>query len=559
MSFACMAANLAAEQQSTGPKKASVAFRPIGEAFRLATHAHLTFDINIGAWVDACDDMLGKLHGWLAPDVNTSKGNQRFRRRFEQERMALTEELALACEPLRMISEEGVVERGKRQLLAFIGGTILGIFGLGSLANIGHDDLEANQRHMVVGIKANEHRIGAIEDDMARLKSSVVYTMEELRSLDNELEMIVQLEHVKSTVGVFVKRLEVVTDVSGHLYSQKLSQKALSKEHLVKAKNEVNRLANLMGFEVAFQHVSDIFQAPTSFLLGRRHVRVFVHLAVRAIAARPMRVFQYTSAPVWVNKNVYATIEDAKDVIMVSHDQAWSQAITTSALEACQHMGMTYVCEEPQVFVRNLSSFCLGAMYGGDEGAVVEHCRVRFHRGQAEVVPVARDRFVLFHPFPTAGTISCPDREQQREVFQGLQEKQLEPGCEAVTPAHSFMNPPTIKGVDVPFHLVQVELPDKLLLRDCGDDKMDEAMKQLAKVGTHKPTDAEMRRTLDEMAAIKWEPHNIIPMAMTIGGFIVLGLVFIWLFRRFRGHFKAAGKTTPRTTTEAGKAEEEQS
>ncbi len=540
---------VAAPESAVPSTAARVSFRPVGEAFRLATHAHLTLDVDVGAWVKACDVMLSRFALWetdmnkLSPTIRKDRDDALdLEHHVSLELQGLREELELACDPLRMVvdsEDEDIVARSKRQLLAFLGGTILGLFGLPALANVEQDELEKNQRHMVVGIKSNTHRIGALEEDMDRMHAGLTLAMETALKQSSAIHAIQRIDHVKSLTRGFIRRVDVVSDTVDHIFHQRLSPKALGRRQLDDAITRVDTNTNAVGFVVAFNHPSDVFQSPASFLLRKDgKMRLFVHLAVRAQDAKPMRVFRYMKTPIRVNDHTYATIEGEEDIIMVSYDQAWSQAISPTTLEACQHLGSVYVCEEPRVFRRNMSSYCVGAMFQGDQPAVAEQCQVRLHRDLATAVPVARDRFVLFHAHTTTAYISCPGMKTTREEFSGWQEKTLEPGCEVITKELGFRNSPTIAGVDTPFRVVDVDLPDELVLRDVEDVRLEKAMGALAKVGTNRPTDAEVRKVLAELDEVTWTPHNSVMTAVAVGAVVILAGILGCLGWRLRHHFK---------------------
>ncbi len=533
-----------------------IAFREVGEAFKLATHAHLTMDLDLMVWKKACDRMVASFSGYtanLTALFENKKGKGLAVDAVEEEyafaMAGIREEVVMVCEPLAMVTdmaEEGFLARSKRQLLAFLGGTIMGIFSLFSLANVGQNDLEANQHHMLVGIRSNLHRIGLLEADMTTLHQTLDVALGATNHLFYAVDALHKLDRVKAVANVFIRRVEVVTDVIDHLYDQKLSPKALSRPQLTSAMASIESAASKVGFKVAFNHPTDVFQSPASFLLGHDgNMRIFVHVAVHASADRPMTLYEYIRSPIAIHDDIYAIVEDEADFLMVSYDLAWSQAVTAATLATCRHLGAVYVCEEPQVFRRNMSSYCLGAMFMGDDAAMEARCKISFHRNEASVVPIAKGRFVLFHPKRTAGIVNCPGEQTTRVLYSGLEDITLDTGCEVVTQDFGFQNAPKITGVDLGFRIMPLELPRNLLLKDVVREDLHKAMDILATVGKDRPSDAEVRNVLKELDAVKWPAH--LHMGATIALIASAGIMLLvlgFLFVRYKKHFRRSSDNT---------------
>jgi hypothetical protein len=72
------------------------------------------------------------------------------------------------------------------------------------------------------------------------------------------------------------------------------------------------------------------------------------------------------------------------NLLAISHSQSF-QAVSSTDLHACLHLGDTFFCKGRKVMETNLKRSCLGALYMANSNSIQNHCRFKIAEAQEKI------------------------------------------------------------------------------------------------------------------------------------------------------------------------------
>ncbi len=170
----------------------------------------------------------------------------------------------------------------------------------------------------------------------------------------------------------------------------------------------VTKKKNLVPF-VTF--ASDLFQIEVSHLYSPATNDFTLILHVPMVAnSNLLNLYEFLPLP--IHFNFAANISITPDVgqtnlLAIGHSQSF-QAISSTDLHACLHLGDTFFCKGRKVMETNLKRSCLGALYMANSQSIQNHCRFKIAEAREKIFELSENTWAIY----SIGTIStnhvCP-------------------------------------------------------------------------------------------------------------------------------------------------------
>jgi hypothetical protein len=127
------------------------------------------------------------------------------------------------------------------------------------------------------------------------------------------------------------------------------------------------------------------------------------------------------------------------NLLAIGHSQSF-QAISSTDLHACLHLGDTFFCKGRKVMERNLKRSCLGALYMANSHSIQTHCRFKIAEAREKIFEFSENTWAVY----SIGTIStnqvCPAANDVTFMqIQAGDTIKLKPGCYVQTMDHVIL------------------------------------------------------------------------------------------------------------------------
>jgi hypothetical protein len=187
---------------------------------------------------------------------------------------------------------------------------------------------------------------------------------------------------------------------------------------------------NLVPF-VTF--ASDLFQLEVSHLYTSATNEFTLILHIPMVAnSNLLNLYEFLPLP--IHFDFAAIISITPDVwqtnlLAIGHSQSF-QAISSTDLHACLHLGDTFFCKGRKVMEKNLKRSCLGALYMANSNSILNHCRFKIAEGREKIFELSDNTSAVY----LVGTISnnevCPAANAVTSMqIQSGDTIRVKPGC----------------------------------------------------------------------------------------------------------------------------------
>jgi hypothetical protein len=124
------------------------------------------------------------------------------------------------------------------------------------------------------------------------------------------------------------------------------------------------------------------------------------------------------------------------NLLAIGHSQSF-QAISSTDLHTCMHLGDTFFCKGRKVMETNLKRSCLGALYMANSNSIQNHCRFKIAEAREKIFELSENTWAVY----SIGTIStnqvCPAAKDITAMqFQSGDTIKIKPGCYVQTMDH---------------------------------------------------------------------------------------------------------------------------
>jgi hypothetical protein len=144
--------------------------------------------------------------------------------------------------------------------------------------------------------------------------------------------------------------------------------------------------------------------------------------------------------PLPIHFNFASNISITPDVrqmnLLIGHSQSF-QAISSTDLHACLHLGDTFFCKGRKVMETSLKRSCLGALYMANSNSIQNHCQFKIAEAREKIFELSKNTWAVY----SVGTIStnevCPAANAVTALqIQSGDTIKIKPGCYVRTMDH---------------------------------------------------------------------------------------------------------------------------
>jgi hypothetical protein len=170
----------------------------------------------------------------------------------------------------------------------------------------------------------------------------------------------------------------------------------------------VAKKKNLVPF-VTF--TSDLFQIEVSHLYSPATNEFTLILHVPMVAnSNLLNLYEFLPLP--IHFNFAANISITPDVgqtnlLAIGHSQSF-QAIYSTDLHTCLHLGDTFFCKGRKVMETNLKRSCLGALYMANSHSIQNHCRFKIAEAREKIFELCENTWAVYSIGMISTNQVCP-------------------------------------------------------------------------------------------------------------------------------------------------------
>jgi len=224
------------------------------------------------------------------------------------------------------------------------------------------------------------------------------------------------------------KKNDLILDVV-HLHEKHL-------HHVEEKLEQTNKLlADLLEANVWFSSkVTDAIKKKFESVVWHPATNDFTLILHVPMVANSNLLNLYEFLPLPIHFDFTANISITLDVgqtnlLTIGHSQSF-QAISSTDLNACLHLGDTFFCKGRKVMETNLKRSCLGALYMANSNSIQNHCRFKIAEAREKIFELSENTWAVY----SIGTIStnqvCPAANDVTAMqIQSGDMIKIKPGC----------------------------------------------------------------------------------------------------------------------------------
>jgi hypothetical protein len=254
--------------------------------------------------------------------------------------------------------------------------------------------------------------------DVVHLHEKHLHHMEEKLELTNKLLADLLEANVwfsSKVTDAIEKKIELVVwhheNIVKSSQHHRLAPGALPHDILDGIIEHVTAVAKRKNLVPFITFASDLFQIEVSHLysLATNEFTLILHVPM---VANSNLLDLYEFLPLPIHFDFTANISITPDVgqtnlLAIGHSQSF-QAISSTDLYACLHLGDTFFCKGRKVMETKLKRSCLGALYMANSNSIQNHCRFKIAEAREKIFELSENTWAVY----SIGTIStnqvCP-------------------------------------------------------------------------------------------------------------------------------------------------------
>ena len=150
---------------------------------------------------------------------------------------------------------------------------------------------------------------------------------------------------------------------------------------------------------------SDLFQIEVSHLYSPATTEFTLILHVAMVAnSNLLNLYKFLPLPIHLdfaaNMSITPDIRQT-NLLVIGHSQSF-QAISSTDLHTCLHLGGTFFCTGRKVMETNLKRSCLGTLYMANSNSIQNHCRFKIAEAREKIYKLSENTWAVY----SIGTIS---------------------------------------------------------------------------------------------------------------------------------------------------------
>jgi hypothetical protein len=204
--------------------------------------------------------------------------------------------------------------------------------------------------------------------------------------------------------------------------------------------DHVTAIAKKKNLVLFITFASDLFQIEVSHLYtpATNEFTLILHIPM---VAKSNLLNLYEFLPLPIHFDFVANISITPDVgqtnlLAIGHSQSF-QAISSTDLHACLHLGDTFFCKGRKVMETNLKRSCLGALYMANSNLIQNHCRFKIAEAREKIFKLSENTWAVYSIGMISTNEVCPAANAVTAMqIQSGDTIRIKPGCYVRTMDH---------------------------------------------------------------------------------------------------------------------------
>jgi hypothetical protein len=247
--------------------------------------------------------------------------------------------------------------------------------------------------------------------------------------------------HVTAIVTEITQKIQLLEDLLDHGIHNKLSHKALSTDVLLNITYHLKQFAENKKLANPVKQPLDLLHMDCSFLFSAAEYTLTTIIHV-PLFDRVFRAYQFQPLPLTYPIADKFLIPDVgpQTILGTRNDQLFFLT-SPEEMRNCQLMGGVSICKGRNVFLTNLDTSCLGAIFTQNEIKTKQNCEFKMDHIQEHAVKISRDTFLIITPSQFFTQSICKTSAQTGMDITNLMQLQIAKDCVVPLRKHLLIGP----------------------------------------------------------------------------------------------------------------------
>ena len=221
--------------------------------------------------------------------------------------------------------------------------------------------------------------------------------------------------------------------------------------------NTSNR-ANSLGFVILPQDPIQLLQCPTSFILQKGLLKVFIHVPIALKEMTTLNTFQYIPTPIQLTSKTNIIFKPDTDFIAISETKQTFLTLSKADMQQCMNMGNLFICfnvilyQFPSQSHNMLQKFCTFYLYKSNLNAALQTCDTHTQQPQTSVIPLAPNKALISPKESIHAIIQCTHDIHTTIPITTNTILTIPPTCSIQTDGQTFIGHLNLDVAIIPFH-----------------------------------------------------------------------------------------------------------
>lgn len=339
------------------------------------------------------------------------------------------------------LEEDGTGTRPKRFIGIFQGvlGTFMGIYTQKQIRALERSvsDLYERTTHLIDVTNKHSLQITEVQNTVQDLAAYL-----KVMTIQNPALTLSDLGMVEHNIS---RSLEIARNTFQMAQFRRLSIDFLQPEHLQALFKEIQAHAAREKATLIPNKPSDLFQLELSYIFNGQQATLLLHVPMVPQGAL-LDLYRLHSFPLVYGDVAFLPKPEYDVIALTTGFDRLSVEIKYSDLMDCQHNNRFFICERHGILRRNLSSTCLGALYGQNWEDALSRCRMEVGTHDEAVIHLGHEKYLVYTPEPRTIFTTCRGSSSEEGIknsdihlVTGIQEIKIQPGCTAQLRDHHII------------------------------------------------------------------------------------------------------------------------
>lgn len=364
-----------------------------------------------------------------------------------------------------------IKKRNKRQIgigLAAAAGISLGIYNLydtTTLRNLIENDMDDQNdinSNILLKLTEDDHKINIINNSIVQFqkqtKKLILQIVRDKNSFNNAIKFVQLLK----SLGVKLS-FEYNNMLHGlfNLMTGRLTIDLFNLENLEKSYLQLQAKIDQMGFNLADNHFSAIFNSKFSYESDNENIYLFIHIAIIP-KQNELFIYQHINLPIF-HDDFKIKIQGKSNFLITDSNLDHGIELSTNEVELCQFDKSPIFCPL-HYYHRNVDKKCLGLLWSQKHDEAMKVCNVFISTDkEMEIIHIRQNIFAVSANTNDTFILSCPGKEREIVNFTKPQIIRLKPNCKLTGSAIVIEEPRKGPIIEASQILTYPEIPKDII------------------------------------------------------------------------------------------------